>query len=109
MGRIPLFYDDAPIPKEDKMTKHNENYTVTLTEKPGVPAIVQMTVVEDDIRDLAFVGCEKATLAQDAVPASGSPLTLSLTCNEAFAAEVANTAGVAAVQKQIVKAPSFGL
>ena len=91
------------------MTKHNENYTVTLTEKPGTPAIVHMTTVEEDIRDLAFVGCEEIDVARDQVPAAGGPLTLSLACNAAFAAEVANTVGVAAIEKKAVKAPSFGL
>lgn len=91
------------------MTPQSEIYTVTLTEKAGVPAIVRLTEMEDDIGDLAFVGCEDINLKADAIPHAGTPLTLTLACNAAFAAEVQNTVGVASVQKQVQRQPALAL
>lgn len=86
---------------------HYDTYTVALAEKPGVPALAQLNEVADDIRDLGFVGGEIVHVANDAVPASGGPLTISLTCNAAFAAEIQNTQGVTAVQKKMAAAPAL--
>ncbi len=91
------------------MTYDYNTYTVALSENTAVPAIVQLIQLEDDIRDLGFVGGETIHVAKDDVPASGGPLTLSLTCNAAFAAEIENTVGVAAVQKKIAATPAYTL
>lgn len=80
------------------MTKPNSTYIVTLTDNFQKPAIVQQIEMSDDISDLAFVGCEEVEVAKNAVQ-DGQAVTLSLRCSDAFAAEVANTKGIASVAK----------
>lgn len=78
------------------MTKPNSTYLVTLTNDAQKPAIVQQIEMSDDISDLAFVGCEKVEVAANPLK-DGEAVSLSVRCSAAFAAEVANTKGVASV------------
>jgi len=76
------------------MTKPDSTYLVTVANDFTGSAVVKQIEVADDIADLAFVGCEQIELSKNS-----DVSTLSLRCNNAFAAEIANTKGIAKVEK----------
>ena len=80
------------------MSNTDQNtYTVTLAKDAKVPDYMQLEEMAESIASMAYVFNEKATVIQDRI--TGNDLTLTLITDEKFAAEVANTAGVASVKK----------
>ncbi len=85
------------------MTTPNNTYSVVLKPEENKPAIVQQIEMEDSILDMATVFCQdNVEVSKDPVCKHGKHLTLTLHCNEAFAAEVKNTVGVLDVKKSPV-------
>lgn len=85
------------------MTKPNNTYSVVLKKDDSKPAILQQLEMKDSILDMADVFCESGVeVSEDPVTKCSKLLTLTLHCNETFAAEVKNTVGVATVKKSPV-------
>lgn len=82
------------------MTKLTNAYTVTLADSDAQSPIMQLIDMEESIRDMGTVFMADIEVSREAVPASGKGLTLTLQCNDVFAAEVKNTKGIANVVKK---------